>query len=91
MYLVQDPQVETGGESVVDSEITKRLVLQLRDMIRSGVTEDCSICLDDLKVPVITPCGHVYCRACIERVLDNATPACCPLCRKEMTKMELLA
>ena len=35
-----------GGE---DSEEEKRLVAQLRQMIREGVTDDCSICLDDQK------------------------------------------
>ena len=63
---------------------------QLRDMIRSGVTEDCSICLDDLRTPVITPCGHVYCRACIERVIQTQKPPACPLCRATIKKSQLL-
>ena len=60
---------DAGGGS---TEAKQRLVKQLRDMIRSGVTEDCSICLDDLNTPVITPCAHVYCRPCIEKVHYNA-------------------
>ena len=63
---------------------------QLRDLIRAGVTEDCSVCLDDLKSPVITPCGHVFCRPCIERVLDTQKPPTCPLCRNQMQKKQLL-
>ena len=63
---------------------------QLRDMIRSGVTEDCSICLDDLKTPVITPCGHVFCRACIETVIQTLKPPTCPLCRAGINKKTLL-
>ena len=51
-------------------------------MIKEGVTDDCSICLDDLKSPVITPCAHVFCKACIETVIANMKPPSCPLCRR---------
>ena len=51
-------------------------------MIKEGVTDDCSICLDDLKSPVITPCAHVFCKACIEAVIENMKPPSCPLCRR---------
>ena len=57
---------------------------------REGVTEDCSICLEDLKAPVITLCSHIYCRECIERVIDNTKPPLCPLCRGNVKKAELL-
>merc|ERR1719435_406959 len=67
-----------------------RLVNQLREMIRSGVSDDCSVCLSDLKTPVITPCAHVFCRQCIERVLDTVKPPSCPLCRKEITNKKQL-
>ena len=80
---------EAGGAGA-DNEVEKRLMKQLRDMIRSGVTEDCSICLDDLKIPVITPCAHVFCRACIETVIQTLKPPTCPLCRAGVTKKGLL-
>lgn len=59
----------------------KKLMKQLRDMIQSGVTDDCSICLEDLKTPVITPCAHVYCRDCIEGYCMDKDDPVCPLCR----------
>ncbi len=59
-------------------------------MIRDGVSEDCSICLEDLKSPVITLCSHIYCRECIERVIDQTKPPLCPLCRGNLQKKELL-
>ena len=74
-----DKEEGKGGE---DSEEEKRLVAQLRQMIKEGVTDDCSICLDDLKSPVITPCAHVFCKACIEAVIENMKPPACPLCRR---------
>ena len=79
-----------GGEEVSEIDLRKRLASQLRKMIQDGVTEDCSICLDDLNSPVITPCAHVFCRHCIERVLDTVKPPICPLCRGSLDKRSLL-
>ncbi len=55
-------------ESAEISELRRRVQEQLRDMIRDGVTDDCSICLSDLNMPCITLCGHAYCRPCITEV-----------------------
>jgi len=75
----------------IPEDMKRRLVIQLRDMIRSGVSEDCSVCLSDLKTPVITPCAHVFCRQCIETVIDTVKPPSCPLCRNEIgNKKQLL-
>ena len=83
-----------GADRAKPGEEEKKLIKQLRDLIREGVSEDCSICLDDLKTPVITPCGHVFCKACIEQVLDNniqtKTASVCPLCRNALEKKDLL-
>ena len=88
--LSKEEREETQAKSGTADETEKRLMKQLRDMIRSGVTEDCSICLDDLKTPVITPCGHVFCRTCIETVIQTLKPPTCPLCRGGVSKKALL-
>ena len=87
--LIGADQDNPSASGALDDN-AKNLMKQLRDMIRSGVSEDCSICLDELKTPVITPCGHVYCRTCIERVLDTCKPSACPLCRRGVQKNQLL-
>uniref|UniRef100_A0A3Q2PFS3 RING-type domain-containing protein n=1 Tax=Fundulus heteroclitus TaxID=8078 RepID=A0A3Q2PFS3_FUNHE len=40
----------------------------------------CSICLDIFREPVSTPCGHGFCRSCIEGYWDTNEVKRCPLC-----------
>nr|XP_014428649.1 zinc finger protein RFP-like isoform X1 [Pelodiscus sinensis] len=41
----------------------------------------CTLCLEYFKDPVITDCGHNFCRACIRRYWDGASLAAfCPQC-----------
>lgn len=50
--------------------------------------EDCCVCLDSLKTPVITACAHAFCRDCIERVIE--TQHKCPMCRAALVSNEQL-
>jgi SNF2 family DNA or RNA helicase len=52
-------------------------------------TVECSICLDAFDDPVMTPCRHVYCRACIHAYISSANGHECPLCRKQFSKKQL--
>ncbi|XP_026200194.1 tripartite motif-containing protein 16-like [Anabas testudineus] len=47
----------------------------------------CSICLDLLKDPVTIPCGHNYCRSCINTHWkgNQKKPHSCPQCQKTFT------
>ncbi|SJL04095.1 uncharacterized protein ARMOST_07454 [Armillaria ostoyae] len=45
----------------------------------------CPICLNNLTNPVSTPCGHIFCSACLTRAVAQVTngyQAPCPCCRK---------
>uniref|UniRef100_A0A8C6WLF1 RING-type domain-containing protein n=1 Tax=Neogobius melanostomus TaxID=47308 RepID=A0A8C6WLF1_9GOBI len=42
----------------------------------------CSICLDFLKEPATLPCGHNYCRSCIQSYWDGQEQSSCPQCRQ---------
>ena len=44
----------------------------------------CPICLDLLKQPVTTPCGHNFCKVCLFPHLESVRLAGCPVCRKNV-------
>nr|XP_015799099.2 LON peptidase N-terminal domain and ring finger 1, like isoform X1 [Nothobranchius furzeri] len=43
---------------------------------------ECSLCMRLFYEPVSTPCGHTFCKNCLERCLDH-TPQC-PLCKESL-------
>ncbi|KAH7402017.1 SNF2 family N-terminal domain-containing protein [Phaeosphaeria sp. MPI-PUGE-AT-0046c] len=73
-------QLEAEGAVDLTEENKEALQKMLQLMIDSQ--EDCPICLDTFKDPVITKCAHSFCTACIERVIDNQKK--CPMCRAEL-------
>ncbi|XP_068780049.1 zinc finger protein RFP-like isoform X2 [Struthio camelus] len=60
----------------------------LRRSLEQEVT--CPICLGDFEEPVMTACGHNFCRGCVqqERGLSGA-PFPCPLCREPVRASSL--
>lgn len=61
--------------------LTPENVKALQDMLQLRIEsqEECSICLEALEQPVITPCAHSFDRGCIEQVIERQHK--CPLCR----------
>ncbi|KAL0166885.1 hypothetical protein M9458_038729, partial [Cirrhinus mrigala] len=50
----------------------------------SPLTEElqCSICLDVFTDPVSTPCGHNFCKTCLNKHWDNSQTCNCPDCKE---------
>lgn len=53
-----------------------------------GLNEElqCSICLDVFTDPVTTPCGHNFCRTCLDQYWTNTHTCCCPICKEKFSK-----
>ncbi|KAL9074423.1 MAG: hypothetical protein Q9157_004383 [Trypethelium eluteriae] len=78
--------IETSG--TVDLTPENRRTLQDLLQLSISAQEDCPVCLETLSQPVITACAHVFCSACIERVIE--TQHRCPMCRAELEGTEAL-
>uniref|UniRef100_A0A672KIW0 E3 ubiquitin-protein ligase TRIM39-like n=1 Tax=Sinocyclocheilus grahami TaxID=75366 RepID=A0A672KIW0_SINGR len=46
----------------------------------------CSICLDVFTDPVTTPCGHNFCRTCLNKCWTNTQTCFCPSCKETFSR-----
>ncbi|KAL2110550.1 hypothetical protein VUR80DRAFT_1028 [Thermomyces stellatus] len=56
--------------------------------IRGGQQRKCTLCLEALREPAATQCGHVFCWACIGDWVREKPE--CPLCRREAMVQHIL-
>jgi endogenous inhibitor of DNA gyrase (YacG/DUF329 family) len=52
------------------------------------ITKECPICLEDIKNPATTPCGHVGCHSCLVKSCRSSQK--CPICRKKVVLRSLI-
>ncbi|XP_048844341.1 helicase-like transcription factor isoform X3 [Brienomyrus brachyistius] len=73
------------------SELRARLLEKITLVLSSGSDEECAVCLESIRQPVITYCAHVYCKPCIcEVIRTEKDDAKCPLCRAQINSKELV-
>ncbi|XP_069014979.1 E3 ubiquitin-protein ligase TRIM39-like [Embiotoca jacksoni] len=46
----------------------------------------CSICLEVFVEPVSTPCGHSFCKACLQGYWNHSKKFLCPMCKKNYSR-----
>ncbi|KAF2034663.1 hypothetical protein EK21DRAFT_85239 [Setomelanomma holmii] len=73
------------AEGMVDLTEENKAALQAMLQLLIDSQEDCPICLDNFKDPVITKCAHSFCTRCIERVIEGQKK--CPMCRAELESL----
>lgn len=70
-------EISDGDSNLIaDPSILRKLI--------NGSDFECSLCMRLFYEPVTTPCGHTFCKKCLERCLDH-TPQC-PLCKQSLTE-----
>lgn len=57
-----------------------------RGQVLSEDQFSCSICLEVFVEPVSTPCGHSFCKACLEGYWNNSKRLTCPMCKKTYSR-----
>ncbi|KAJ6667838.1 hypothetical protein lerEdw1_016159 [Lerista edwardsae] len=65
----------TGAKSSQDYQPDFGALLSTSDL-------ECSLCIRLFFEPVTTPCGHTFCKECVERCLDHRPN--CPLCKQSL-------
>ena len=56
----------------------------------NDLEDECTVCLDIFDNPVMTKCRHLFCKVCIQRVLQaRGNRAVCPLCRTPVQRSDL--
>jgi hypothetical protein len=66
------------GVDVRNAAFDEELLKEVR--CAASVELDCGICYGRLRVPITTPCGHTFCRACLYSSLRIRTA--CPHCSR---------
>ncbi|EFJ19536.1 hypothetical protein SELMODRAFT_110695 [Selaginella moellendorffii] len=65
-------------------ELLKKMLATLGDDF------DCPICLAPPSGAVITSCAHVFCRRCLEKVLEDEDKQC-PMCHEELSEDDIFS
>lgn len=56
-----------------------------------NLTNACLICLDSLNEPVVTLCGHLFCKSCISQWINlKPNSQICPVCKTSINKKKLV-
>ncbi|KAL6899143.1 hypothetical protein ACP4OV_005801 [Aristida adscensionis] len=82
-----------GGNGAVNGDSSclpsKAYIEEVVQELQKGEGE-CPICLEAFEDAVLTPCAHRLCRECLLSSWRSAAAGLCPVCRKSMSKQDLI-
>ncbi|XP_066321736.1 LOW QUALITY PROTEIN: DNA repair protein RAD5A-like [Miscanthus floridulus] len=82
-----------GGNGAVNGDSScipsRAYIEEVVQELQKGEGE-CPICLEAFEDAVLTPCAHRLCRECLLSSWRSATAGLCPVCRKSMSKQDLI-
>uniref|UniRef100_A0A6N2LKI9 RING-type domain-containing protein n=1 Tax=Salix viminalis TaxID=40686 RepID=A0A6N2LKI9_SALVM len=83
-----------GGQIALEGEATnvpsRAYIEEVVEELSKGEKGECPICLEACEDAVLTPCAHRLCRECLLASWRNASSGLCPVCRKTITRQELI-
>lgn len=83
-----------GSQNYVEGEAkdvpSRAYVQEVVEEMRKGEQGECPICLEAFEDAVLTPCAHRLCRECLLASWRNSTSGLCPVCRKCVSKQDLI-
>ncbi|XP_076946038.1 DNA repair protein RAD5A-like [Bidens hawaiensis] len=69
---------------------SKAYIQEVVKGLQKGEEGECPICLEAFEDAVLTPCAHRLCRECLLSSWRNSNSGLCPVCRKTVSKQELI-
>ncbi|RHN75397.1 putative DNA helicase chromatin remodeling SNF2 family [Medicago truncatula] len=79
-----------ASEGEVKDALSRAYVQEVVEELRKGEQGECPICLEAFEDSVLTPCAHRLCRECLLASWRNSTSGLCPVCRKTVSKQDLI-
>lgn len=86
--FLKGDQVVLEGEAI--NVPSRAYIKEVVEELSKGEQGECPICLEACEDAVLTPCAHRLCRECLLASWRNASSGLCPVCRKAITRQELI-
>merc|ERR1712241_210272 len=77
----------TKGKWLLVKEDSHKMSCRAQNQKVESSDYECPLCMRLLWNPITTPCGHTFCKICLDRVLDHNTT--CPMCKSATLKTYL--
>jgi SNF2 family DNA or RNA helicase len=73
---------------ISESKFVLSTLEKINEKIEFDEEENCIICYDVMKQPILTPCGHMFCNYCIQQCMKLKLE--CPMCKHAISNDTLV-